>query len=232
VRRGRSAYVDDVQRLAYEAFALTGLGRVEEASALVNEMIALPEEAQLQGQGWYMRRVSVYLRRHGYTEASRNMIDRAIEWYEGRPPEAKANRSWRYGFAVALYVADRCDESFDVVKSLTLDFPDSYNYRGFSGMVAACRGDREEAVEVSRWLEALDMPYVYGQNSLFRAAIAAAFGDGAAAVTLWRQARAEGRWLTATTTLIRSMGPGDGRWIAFERIRDYPQFQELIRPKG
>jgi tetratricopeptide (TPR) repeat protein len=232
VRRGRAAFGDDAQRIAYEAFALTGLGRVEEVNALVDEMTALPDEGQFQGPGWYTRRIAVFLRRHGHVDAARSTIERAIDWYEGRPSDTNSTTTWRYPFAVALYAAGRCDESYGVAKPLSEEFPDSYTYRGFVGMVAACRGDREEALETSQWLEAYERPYLYGRNTIFRSAIAAALGDGESAVTLWRQARAEGLWLIATTRMIRMMGPGDGRWIAFEPIRDYPPWQELIRPKG
>jgi tetratricopeptide (TPR) repeat protein len=230
VRRARSTSVDDAQRLAYEAFALAGLGRITDVSAVVNQMVDLPGEDM--GQGYYVRRIAVYLRRHGYADAAQATIDRSIEWYEGRSPEAKSSTSWRYFYAIALYVADRCDESYGVVKPLSQEFPEDYDYRGVVGMVAACRGDREEALEASRWLEVFDRPYLYGRNALYRSAIAAALGDGESAVTLWQQARAEGLWLLATTTLVRMMGPGDGRWIAYEPLHDYPPFQELIRPKG
>jgi tetratricopeptide (TPR) repeat protein len=218
----RATFGDNPETLAHEAYALAALGRVEEVSALVDEIVALPAEGLLQG--YWIRRIAVYLRRHGHVDAARAPIDRAVEWYEARPPDTKSRAAWRFPhYAVALYVADRCDEADAVMKPLLDEFPNNLNYRGFVGMVAACRGDREEALEISEWLEALDRPYLYGTDPMWRSAIAAALGDGESAVTLWRQAAAEG---------LQMLPLGSVRWIPFESLRDYPPFQELMRPKG
>ena len=124
-------------------------------------------------------------------DAAQTIVDRATQWYEALPPDTKSTRAWRYQYAIALYVADRWDESYDVMKPLSEEFPENINYRGFVGMVTACRGDREEALEISRWLEALDRPYLNGRNTIWRSTIAAALRDAENAVTLWSQAMAE-----------------------------------------
>jgi hypothetical protein len=49
--------------------------------------------------------------------------------------------------------------------------------------------------------------------------------DGENAVALWRQAFAEGYYGAYPT-------PFSWHWIAIEPLRDYPPFQELMRPKG
>jgi len=66
------------------------------------------------------------------------------------------------------------------------------------------------------------MPYPHGATALWRARIAATLGDGENAVAFFRQAVAEG--------IIDH--PYGLEWVAFERIRDYPPWQELMRPKG
>jgi tetratricopeptide (TPR) repeat protein len=218
----REVFGDNVPSLYREAYSLAGLGRVEEVNALVDEILALPEEGLRQGL--WIRRIAVYLRRHGHVDAAREVVDRAIQWYEARPPETKSSPAWRYPhYSIALYVAGRCDEAYGVIKPLSAEFPENISYRGFVGEVAACRGDREEALETSQWLEALDTPYLYGANTMWRSVIAAALGDGESAVALWRQARAEGYQLPS---------PGDSWWVTFESLRDYPPWQELTRPKG
>jgi hypothetical protein len=52
---------------------------------------------------------------------------------------------------------------------------------------------------------------------------AGALGDGETAVAFWRRASAEG-----------FLHPKEGSfgWIAFEPLRDYPPFQEFLRPMG
>ncbi len=221
-QKGRAVHGDVSLTLAFEAYALVGLGRLDEVNALVDEIIALPEEGLRQG--YYVRRIAVELRRHGHMNAAQTTIDRAIEWYEALPSDTKSSAAWRYPhYSIALYVADRCDESYGVAKPLSEEFPDNITYRGFVGAVAACRGDREEALEISEWLEALDRPYLHGANTMWRSGIAAALGDGENAVALLRQAWAEGR---------EPFPPGLSWWVTFEPLRDYPPFQELIRPKG
>jgi hypothetical protein len=48
-------------------------------------------------------------------------------------------------------------------------------------------------------------------------------GEGEPAVALCKQAMAEGTNDPSTFALF---------WFAFEPLRDYPPYQELIRPKG
>jgi tRNA A-37 threonylcarbamoyl transferase component Bud32/tetratricopeptide (TPR) repeat protein len=221
-QKGRAVHGDVSLTLAFEAYAMVGLGRLDEVNALVDEIIALPEEGLRQG--YWIRRIAVYLRRHGHVDAARVTVDRAIQWYEALLPDTKSSAAWRYPHhSIALYVADRCDESYGVAKPLSEEFPENLSYRGHVGVVAACRGDREEALEISEWLETLDRPYLRGTNTMWRSRIAAALGDGENAVALLRQARAEGR---------EPFPAGDSFWVTFESLRDYPPFQELIRPKG
>jgi predicted Zn-dependent protease len=139
------------------------------------------------------------------------------------PPETKSSAAWRWSYAWALYAADRCDEAYNVAQSLAEEFPEDLWYRGLAGVLAARRGDQEEAQQVSHWLEALERPYLRGDHTMWRSLIAAAKGDGENAVALFRQAVAQGMTYPRTW---------DAGWIAFEPIRDYPPWQEFIRPKG
>jgi tetratricopeptide (TPR) repeat protein len=217
----RETYGDDPGTLGYEGFALAALGRVEELNALLDDLVALPEQSLSVGTS--ISRIASYLRRHGHTDAAQTTIDRAIEWYEARPPETKSGTAWRGGYSWALYVADRWEEAYSVAKPLSEEFPENMNYRALVGILAACRGDQEEALETSERLEALDRPYLRGWNTIWRALIAGALGDGESAVALWRQALGEG---------FPHRQPWARPWIALEPIRDYPPFQELMRPKG
>jgi tetratricopeptide (TPR) repeat protein len=217
----REIYGDDPRTLGHEGVALAGLGRVEEVSALLDDLIALPEQGL--NQGYYMTAIAVQLRRHGHIDAAHTTVDRAIQWYEAKPPETESSATWHNDYAVALYVADRWDEAHSVAKSLSEEFPEDLNYRGLVGIVAARRGDQAQALAISQWLETLDRPYLRGSHTAWRFQIAGALGDGERAVALWRQATAEG---------FRHQRPWYWRWIAFESLHDYPPFQELIRPKG
>lgn len=85
-----------------------------------------------------------------------------------------------------------------------------------------CAGDTHEAARIARQLADLDTPYLLGQNTIWRARIAALLGDRDQAVALLRDAYAEGYswWLELHYD------------IDFESLRDHAAFQELIRPKG
>ena len=74
-----------------------------------------------------------------------------------------------------------------------------------------------------QWLESVNAPVARGANSMGRAMIAGALGEGENAVALWRQASAEGYTHPA---LWRP------EWMAIEPIDGYEPWQELIRPKG
>jgi tetratricopeptide (TPR) repeat protein len=220
-QRYREAYGDDPSTLGREGLALAGLGRVEEVNALLDDLIALPVQGLSQGS--WMRNIAVYQRRHGQTAAAQTTIDRAIQWYETRTPETQARAAWRLNYAWALYVADRWDEAYSVVKPLSEEFPENFIYRGLVGVLAACRGDQEEAFQISQWLEALDRPYLRGSHKIWQALIAGVLGDGESAVALARQAVAEG---------VQYAPPWNVFHIGFDSLRDYPPFQELMRPKG
>ncbi len=91
---------------------------------------------------------------------------------------------------------------------------------GTVGLLAACRGDEEEALEICRWVEALDRPYLWGSHTGWRSLIAGAPGDGDNAVALRRQTVSEG---------FGCVGPLWCGWIAFEPLRDYSPWQEAAK---
>jgi tetratricopeptide (TPR) repeat protein len=211
--------------LAREAYALAGLGRIDEVNALVGEILALPEQGLEHGNR--IRGIAAELRFHGLFDAAQATANRAIEWYESRFLETKSDTSWSLNYARALHVAGRWDDAYRVAKRLSDEIPENENCRGLVGLLAAHRGDREEALEISGWLEELDRPYLLGEATMWRSAIAAALGDAESAVALWRLALAEG------FQMLPLWDPRwDGRMVAFEPLRDYPPFQELMRPKG
>jgi hypothetical protein len=220
-RRGRTIFRNSIDFTGAEGIALTGLGRVEEVNVLLDDLAAMTEQGL--SQGVWMINIAVYERRKGYVDAARTTIDRAISWLEDRLPETRSTDNWRRLYAWALYVAARFDEAYNIAKSLSEEFPEDFADRGLVGLLAAWRGNEEEAQQVSQWLGALQRPYLTGFNTIWRAMIAGALGEGENAVALGRQAFAEG---------FQHPNPWTWAWIAFEPIRDYPPFQELIRPKG
>ena len=193
----------------------------KDSEAKLDQIVALPDQGLAQGTR--IMNIAVFLSIQGHFEAARTTIERAIQWLDARVPETKSTQNWRLYYAWALYIANRCDQAYGVASPLSQEFPENFDYRGLVGLIAACLGDREEALEVSQWLESLDRPYLRGSHTAWRSLIAAALGDGESAVALRRQASAEG-W----------QRPRPFSWgsIGLEPIRDYEPWQELIGPKG
>ena len=95
------------------------------------------------------------------------------------------------------------------------------------GVLAARCGDRERALRFSGRLRELGdvatRTFHKGFYTFFRARIAAALGENEEAMRLLRQARDLGAW--GQVELHRySWWP--------QSLRDYPAFQEFVRPKG
>jgi hypothetical protein len=219
--RGQTAILrDDLETLGREGVALIALGRVERVNAIIDDLVDLPEHGLSQGS-WIVS-LAAYLRTRGHTDAALATADRAAGWYESRLPETRSSAAGRYHYTLALLVANRCDEAYSIASSLPEEFPENSTYRGIVGLLAACREQQAEALAVSQWLEALDRPHLRGENTWWRSMIAGALGDGEAAVTLWGEAMEGGVYFPV---------PWSAYWIAFEPVRDYPAFQELIRLK-
>ena len=220
VKRGQAIYGNSLGYQSLEFVAQVGLGRLEEVGVLLDELFAIEEWSQTHGL--WMTYIAAYERRNGYVDAARITIDRAIGWLKNRQPETKASGEWRYVYAVALYVADRCDEAYDVAKHLFEEFPERTHRRGLVGVFAACRGDEAEAEQISHWFGALETD-VSGTNSHWRSVIAGSLGDGENAVAFWREAVDMG---------YAHLPPWSWQWLALEPIRDYEPWQALMRPKG
>jgi hypothetical protein len=105
---------------------------------------------------------------------------------------------------------------------LRQEVPDSIAYHGYLGSIAAKVGDRERALEISESLSALERPYLFGHIAYWQARIAALLAEPERAMTLLRLAMAQGH----------QFDPGTHFDSDLQAMRDYPPFQEWLRPKG
>jgi tetratricopeptide (TPR) repeat protein len=149
------------------------------------------------------------------------VIERAVKWFESRTEEESETRRHHSNLAQVLYEAERWEKAQDIYEALHEDFPDRTGYLGRLGGIAARRGDKEEAQEISSLLEDIDRPYIFGSHTYWRARIAAILGERKNAVKLLREALVQGRAYTQLHPIID-----------FEPLQDYPPFKELIKPKG
>jgi len=221
IREGRRRHPELRSMVWYEVQALAALGRVEEVSERLEEFVTLPEQRGYSEIG--LMRLAVYeYRAHGHAEAERAMLARALGWYEAQSAEYMRPAGSRYGLLMTLYRAERWEEAEVLARELVAESPDNLSYLGYLGTLAARRGDREGALEISEQLAGLDRPYLYGSHTYQRACIAAVLGDREEAVRALRESFAQGRGYT--TSLHRD--------IDLEPLRDYQPFQEFMRPKG
>ena len=161
------------------------------------------------------------LRAHGHHEASRAIGERALLYHERRPAQIALTSRYRAYLSGILGNLERWDDAQLIAEELASEDQANLDYLGILGTLAAGRGERDEALRISEELAGLDRPYLRGDNTYWRAGIAALLDEKEQAVSLLRQAHEEGQ------ALSRIHGDTD-----FEPLRGYPPFEELMRPKG
>ncbi len=122
----------------------------------------------------------------------------------------------------ALYLAGDWEAAHGVAAKLATEDSSDWYSRAILARLAARRGDPAEAERISQTLTSIDQPYLFGSLTLARAHIAALVGKRADAVALLRRALAEG------FPFVYELHSNPD----LEALRDYPPFEELLRPKG
>jgi DNA-binding SARP family transcriptional activator len=220
-RVGRDAYPDVLALLQSEVWALAALGRVEELYDRLDESLTLPPQEGVS-PGYIMTSAALELRAHGDPEEARATAERAIGWYRSLPSEAKATPAFRVDLAGAYYVVERWDQARAIFEELATAAPGDLNYQGFLGVLAARRGDTDEALRISEELNGMAEPYDHGREPYWQACIAAQLGDTERAIVLLREAYAQG----LPFDLRLHMDPD------LEPLHDSAPFQEFLAPKG
>jgi len=197
-----------------EVRALAALGRLDEAEDKATRRF----DASPWGQRVARTAVSE-LRAHGYSKEAHRLAERLLAKPLALPADSAR---FRFDLARMFYLAERWNESYALFTGLAARDPDNVDYKGYLGVLAARRGDRREAERISKWLASLTRPFLFGEHTYARASIAALLGERQAAVELLRNAFNQGPY-------IPSWVHGD---MDLESLRDYPPFQELVRPKG
>lgn len=162
------------------------------------------------------------LEAHGYSDEAQSVLERAIEWFEDRPAEEAASRGHRVNLGWAQLVAGRYEEARRIFDSLVERYPDDMNSRAYRGLVAALDGDSTQALEDLEWLNQTQDRYQRYRRTSRRAAINGAMGRLDDAVDLLWSAFGEGMNYEPQLWYNADFGP----------LRDHPNFQEWLRPKG
>jgi tetratricopeptide (TPR) repeat protein len=219
-KKGEKYFPEDAWILAIEARSYAAQGKIDKVrEAIERSLTAASAEttaADVMVEG------AKELRAHGHKDESIKIAGEAVEWYKGRSAEEAAKEENRYYLAGALYLAERWEEAQKIFEALLSEKPDNIDYKGSLGTIAARLGDREKALQISGELKALTKPYLFGGHTYWRACIASLLGEKEQAVALLRESFAQGR----------EYGVYLHRDMDLQPLRDYPPFQEFLKPKG
>jgi tetratricopeptide (TPR) repeat protein len=212
----------DILRLRYrEVSAVAAMGELDEVDRIIEESLAV-RPADEYHAGVVILGAAQELRAHGNHAESLALSNRAVDWCRGRMTREASTDPLRPFLARSLYQAERWAESRELFRRLAAEDPGNLDYQGYLGALAARLEDESEALAISNALQALDRPGPRDRLTFWRARIAALLGDREGAMTLLREAYAQGAKFDARLHLDLDLEP----------LWDHPPFQELLRPKG
>jgi serine/threonine-protein kinase len=223
VRRGRRLHAGDLFLAYAELRALAALGRAEDVGPTLEEVLSsVAGSSHRLPSGELLVSTALALRAYGDSAGARLLLERAAGWAESLPEDVRRSEPARFGLAQVRTLLGDLVAAREMLEQLTRERPDSVSYTGLLGTVAARTGDTALALSVAERLAATRAPYLFGLNTLWRARIAAQLGRREGAVFLIRATLDEG--YPFMPELL--MDP------AFEPLRSFGPYQELIRPKG
>jgi serine/threonine protein kinase/tetratricopeptide (TPR) repeat protein len=249
VRRARAQDADPSNRvhwLGIELGALAGLGQVREATALVEASDTLDvHDAESWWPVWMWSRLASELHAHGQPLAAKPAAERGVAWAKRRPASEQATDErvsempGHLGMLCdALYLSERWNEARVVCERVAAKHPNDPEALERLASLAARSRDLRAAERYAGQLSRVHLPdwvftgwssssaevaAEYGQVA--RARIAALSGNRAEAVRLLQRVT-DNFQIANTPSLFLSEDPD------FDSLRDYPPFQELVRPKG
>jgi tetratricopeptide (TPR) repeat protein len=222
---GRRRAPEQVGGLVTEVRALAALGRADEVRQRLDESLQYPSQDSWT-PGSLALIASAELRAHGYPDAARDAVTRAVTWYERRRAEIGRESDGGLGLALAYFEAGRLVDARRLLESLVgAPHPTGAMGRfavlGTLGAIAAREGNRVEALRFDGLLKASPERYMLGGNTYQRARIHALLGDRETAVDLLQ------------TAILQGIDfPYLHVDLAFASLQSYGPFQELLKPKG
>ncbi|MEZ5333434.1 MAG: protein kinase [Thermoanaerobaculia bacterium] len=192
VRRARTVSPESLGALGLEIRARAAMGELDAVRSLVDECVGFRPE-WLDTPGSMMLLAGHELAAHGYPEVADEMYRQALAWHERLPETEAAAPRRRQELGESLLHVGRLEEARAIFRELAASDPDRLSYQGLLGELAARLGDRDEVARIDAELEALERPYLFGENFYWRAVLAAWSGDLDGATALLREAYARGR---------------------------------------
>ena len=172
------------------------------------------------------------VRAHGYRTQAIQLADHLVSRLRSTgvdtlaPKSAGDRTAGQVVLARALYLAEHWGEAQTVYTALARQDSSSATYQGALGAIAARQGNRSEAERIARRLANVRGPHLFGINTYDRARIAALLGEREKAVTLLRDALAQGLrgWSFLGDADIHTE-------VDFESLHNDPPFLDLVQPR-
>jgi hypothetical protein len=164
----------------------------------------------------------VEARLHGHTREA----ERLAQELEGQVDTRSVPLLERVRAGVALKQWERTEAAVD---SLVAVDPESLEVLGMLGIVRAHLGAREEALRISRQIEAVQGPYDNGRSPYWLGCIAAALGEHGQAVRLLEEAFEDGYSFSRREN---PSGFGVHADPNLDPLRGFGPFERLVKPKG
>ncbi len=220
-QRGRRQIPDRLETVWYEVRARAAMGTFTELNRLLEESLRMRWSPTIN-PGLVMYWASAELLTHGHSDLAETVFRRLEAWLGSLEEQLSDRRDFRTLAAQLAYARGEYDAAREVFQELLSREPGDPLCLRYLGAIAARLGNRTEAVEYYEALGAMDRPYLFGGNTRGQAVIAALLGNHEEAVSLLQRSVAEG--LTFGTHLL-----SDPDLLS---LKDYPPFQEFLRPQG
>jgi len=221
-RAPATAYSLGVQQTFLQALA--GLGRADEITRRLDDIVTLPAEAGTS-VAYLLTRTAWELDAHGLAAPRDDALKRAVVWCGRRTQSDFGDGALAFDCLEAYALTGRTKELAALAEPMLQAREDDIMVLGLLGLAAALRSDRSVATRFAKQIEVQTRPGGgRGLGWWLRARIAAALGDRDEAVELLRDAFARGAGWSQRLDLHRDP--------AFAKLRGYAPFERLRTPQG
>lgn len=221
--RTARAYHDDSPNVrAMELRAFAALGQIDSLRSGLAELEAMPSARGAASTASLLITVGQELDAHGHSADARAVFRQAVVAANALPSAVQRTPTARFDRAQALYLLGDYDAAAPIFATLESERPDEPQYIVFRGLIAAHQGRNTDAERVDEQLRTLKPPYDRGQTAFARARLAAVMGRRSTALTLLRQALAEGVWYGVSLHADADLAS----------LRAASDFQVLVAPGG
>ncbi|MFC2156860.1 protein kinase [Acidobacteriota bacterium] len=196
--------------------ALSAMGKLKEVHKVLEESYS-QAQTETRFPAYLMGIAFEEFKAHGHNDAAAEMSELVIPLLKKRYNEQGTHK---YSLALAMMYSSNWSEAKTLLEELHESYPESMSYLGRLGILAAKTGEDKEALRISEVLKNLEKPYIFGVNIFWQAAVLAALGKKAEAVSNLQTAISQG--LRFDSLYCR---------MELEPLWDYPAFIEFIKPR-